>query len=77
MRSQPHVYAIHMEAVEAPGEKPPLLPLLEVHQAHRAAQLLLLSRGVDEDRQHREDILGGGGGARCHDPAGVRGRGCD
>ncbi|WOL10312.1 hypothetical protein Cni_G19067 [Canna indica] len=51
-----------MEAVETPRQEPPLLALLEIHQAHRAIQLGLLSRrGVDEDRQRRKNVPGGGG----------------
>lgn len=64
---QPHIYAIHMENMQTSGEEPPLLPLLEIHQAHRAVELLLRRR-VGEDRQRREDIPTG---ATAGCPAGV------
>ncbi|RZS21899.1 hypothetical protein BHM03_00054600, partial [Ensete ventricosum] len=68
--SQPHIYAIDMENMQTSGEEPPLLPLLEIRQAHRAVELLLRRR-VGEDRQRREDIPTGATTARC--PAGVGG----
>ncbi|CAL9130790.1 unnamed protein product [Musa acuminata var. zebrina] len=67
-----------MENMQTSGEEPPLLPLLEIHQAHRAVELLLRRR-VGEDRQRREDIptgatagcpAGVGCGARAPQPGG-------